>query len=155
MEQSRPWAKEGEGQPEAQPPGGPTREPLDEDLRPATVGELRGQRRWTMVAVVWAVAASAIALVAQLTRVRRALDRRIDPLRSQIEELPTSDDLQRLDRRVRQGNDRVSEASARARGAEAKVDGMDQRIEEIEQRLEEVEARQQEQAAEQQEPAEP
>jgi septal ring factor EnvC (AmiA/AmiB activator) len=163
MEQSRPWASRGDAAPEGQAPPPPAPE-LDEDARPATAGELRGVRRWSTVATVWAVAASVIALVAlldspeetsedeadtaaELTRIRRALDRRIDPLRSQVGELPTADDLQRLEGRVRQANRAASDAAAQARGAEAKADAADQRLDEFEQRLEELEQQQQEQAA--------
>src|SRR5918992_569980 len=43
--------------------GGP---PYDPDAEPATQGDVKTLRRWLIVAAVWAVAASAIALIALL-----------------------------------------------------------------------------------------
>ncbi len=91
---------------------------MDDDNRAATLGELRSTRRWLAVAAVWAVAATALAVFAlieankeddaartqaagELGRVQRGLNDRIDELDSRVDELPTSDDLSKLDGRIR------------------------------------------------------
>jgi len=92
--------------------------PYIEDDRPATLGELRSTRRWLVAAAVWAVAATALAVFALieagkdddaaetraasvLGRVQRGLNNRIDELESRIDDLPTSDDLSKLDGRLK------------------------------------------------------
>ncbi len=44
----------------------PPRRPGDQDREPATRGDLRALRRWVLVAGVWAVAATAVAIIALL-----------------------------------------------------------------------------------------
>lgn len=129
--------------------------PYVEDDRPATYGELRSTRRWLAVAGVWAVAATAIAVFAlieankdddtartqaagELGRVQRALNDRIDELESRIDDLPTSDDLTKLDNRLRDienGSDQVG----------TDIERLDNRLDDVESRLDEVEQAQQQQ----------
>jgi hypothetical protein len=45
------------------PVGGPPLDALPPDA-PATIEDVRASRRWTVVALVWAIAASAIAVIA-------------------------------------------------------------------------------------------
>jgi septal ring factor EnvC (AmiA/AmiB activator) len=90
------------------------------DDAPATVGDVRTLKRWLAVAGVWAVAASAIAIIAllkandnqpkntpnavtgsQLTGVQRDLDQRIDDLEKKVKSMPSSDDLSKLDDRLK------------------------------------------------------
>ena len=124
---------------------------MDEDeARPATLGEVRSLRRWLVVTGVWAVAASAIAIIAlldagedeqrdpgfarigQLNRFQENVNERLDELESRIEELPTSEDVRRLDRRLRQAETRASGAQDDASGVREDVDDLQQRVEELE-----------------------
>ncbi len=90
---------------------------MEEEDRAATLGELRSTRRWLAVAAVWAVAATALAVIAlleanqeddtartqaagELGRVQRGLNERIDELESRIDELATSEDVSNLDDRL-------------------------------------------------------
>jgi hypothetical protein len=125
--------------------------PAEDDAQPATQGELRSLRRWLVVAGVWAVAASAIAIIAlldsgeeeqrdpgtarvgQLTRLRDDLNERMDDLESRVDELATSEDVRKLERRVRRAETRASGASDDASGVREDVDDLQQRVEELEQ----------------------
>jgi septal ring factor EnvC (AmiA/AmiB activator) len=124
------------------------------DDRAATLGELRSTRRWLVVAAVWAVAATALAVIAlleankeddaartqaagELGRVQRGLNERIDDLESRIEELPSSDDVSNLDDRlsdVESGVDDVRSGNERLGG---RLDDLEARVEELEQASEE------------------
>jgi chromosome segregation ATPase len=131
--------------------------PYVEDDRAATYGELRSTRRWLAVAAVWAVAATALAVFAlieankdddadrtraagELARVQRNLNSRMDALESRIAELPTSDDVSKLDGRlkaVEKSADDAATASDRLSGrlddVESQVDDLETRVEELEQ----------------------
>jgi TolA-binding protein len=124
--------------------------PYVEDERPATVADLRSLRRWLAVTAVWAVAATALAVIAlleankeddtartqaagELGRVQRGLNERIDELESRIDELPSSEDVSRLDDRlgeVENGLDDVRGANERLSG---RIDDLESRVEELEQ----------------------
>jgi uncharacterized coiled-coil protein SlyX len=119
--------------------------------RPATVDDLRTLRRWLLVVSVWAVAATAIAVIAlvvanrfdedelntrtadQIRDVQRNLENRIDDLESRIGELPTSEDISDLDNRLGEVEDRVGTTSDRLDRLGARLDDLDQRVEELEQ----------------------
>jgi TolA-binding protein len=120
-----------------------------EDDRPATLGELRSTRRWLAVAAVWAVAATALAVIAlleanqeddtartqaagELGRVQRGLNERIDELESRIDELATSEDVSNLD-------DRLSELEGRADQIQSGNERLSGRIDDLETRVEELE----------------
>ena len=119
---------------------------------PATLGELRNLRRWVVVAGVWAVAASAVAIIAllddgdqdsrndtraatpgQLSRVQKDLDDRIDKLESQVEDLPASEDVSKLENRLKEVESGASGTSDDIKGLNGKVDDLEQRVEEAEQ----------------------
>jgi septal ring factor EnvC (AmiA/AmiB activator) len=111
---------------------------------------VRSLRRWLVVAGVWAVAASAIAIIAllnsneeeqrdpgvarvgQLNRFRDDLNERIDEVEKRVDELPTSDDVRKLERRVQQAERRASGAQDDAGGVREDVDDLQQRVEELE-----------------------
>jgi septal ring factor EnvC (AmiA/AmiB activator) len=138
------------------PPGSPRGEPpsrLDEDARPATVADVRALRRWLLVAGAWAVAATAIAVIAllaanrddgadedrrsartasQVSRLETDLNDRIDELEQRIDELPASEDLSDLDNRLKRVEDGAGDVSGR-------VDELGTQLEELEQRVEAVE----------------
>src|SRR5436190_23806647 len=109
----------------AAPPPPPAPE---EDAQLASRGELRSLRRWLAVAGVWALAATAVAVIAlikatdqhsdsradvsrQIGDAEQALDHRIDSLRSRIDTLPTSQDLTRVDDRLKRAEDEAGRAS--------------------------------------------
>jgi septal ring factor EnvC (AmiA/AmiB activator) len=120
------------------------------DDAPATVGELRTLKRWLIVAGVWAVAASAIAIIAllaaadneqrrpaavtnsQLRGVQRDLDERIDEVERRLEELPQSDDLSKLEGRLKTAEDRVGAARDDARALRTDVDDLQQKVDDLE-----------------------
>jgi septal ring factor EnvC (AmiA/AmiB activator) len=122
----------------------------EDDARPATFGEVRSLRRWLVVTGVWAVAASAIAIIAlldsgeeqqrdpnvarvgQLNRLQENVNERLDDFESRLEELPTSEDVRKLERRVRQAETRASGAQDDASGVREDVDDLQQRVEELE-----------------------
>jgi len=131
---------------------------MDDDTRAATVGELRSTRRWLAVAAVWAVAATALGVLAlieankdddaartqaagELGRVQRTLNDRIDELESRVDELPTSDDLSKLDGRIKD-----IEAGADKSGAG--IEKLGGRLDDVEQRVDDVEQAQESQGAE-------
>jgi len=125
--------------------------PYVEDDRPATYGELRSTRRWLAVAAVWAVAATALAVFAlieankdddeaartqaagELGRVQRDLNNRIDDLESRIEELPTSDDVSKLDSRIKDIEDASDKTSTDIERLGNRLDDLETRVDELEQ----------------------
>jgi septal ring factor EnvC (AmiA/AmiB activator) len=127
-------------------------EPLDPDARPATLGEVRTLRRWLAVAGIWAVAASAIAVIAllearkedeprgpapvsgaQLGRVQDDINERIDELEGQIEALPTSNDVRKLERRLKRVEDGAGDIRGDVRSVNSDLDDLTARVEEVEQ----------------------
>jgi septal ring factor EnvC (AmiA/AmiB activator) len=123
--------------------------PYVEDDRPATYGELRSTRRWLAVAGVWAVAATALAVFAlieankeddaartraagELGRVQRALNDRIDEVESRIDDLPTSDDLSKLDNRLKDLEDASDNVGT-------DIDRLGNRLDELESRVDDLE----------------
>ena len=122
------------------------------DDAPATVGELRTLRRWLIVAGVWAVAASAIAIIAlltandnqpkntpravtgsQLSGVQRDLDERIDALEKKVKTLPTSDDLSKLDDRLKTAENRADSARDDVKATRSDVSDLKKRVDDLEQ----------------------
>jgi septal ring factor EnvC (AmiA/AmiB activator) len=123
--------------------------PLEDD-RPATLGELRSTRRWLAVAAVWAVAATALAVIAlleanqeedtartqaagELGRVQRGLNERIDELESRIDELASSEDVSNLDDRLGELESRVDQIQSGNERLSGRVDDLETRVEELEQ----------------------
>jgi uncharacterized coiled-coil protein SlyX len=119
--------------------------------RVATVDDLRGLRRWLLVASVWSIAATAIAVIAlivanrfdeeeqsartagQIGQVQKDLENRIDDLESRIGELPTSEDVSDLDNRLGKVEDRVGTTSDQLDRLNARLDDIDQRVDDLEQ----------------------
>jgi TolA-binding protein len=127
--------------------------PPDPDALPATKGNVRDLRRWVIVAGVWAVAASAIAIIAlvsgndgsndaartstdvsaQVARVQRALDKRIEALDSKIQALPTSDDVSKLQSGLNDAQDKAASAATDAKDARSKAADLERRLSALEQ----------------------
>jgi septal ring factor EnvC (AmiA/AmiB activator) len=129
--------------------GEPPPAPYVEDDRPATLGDLRSLRRWLIVTAVWAVAATALGVIAliqankdddagktqsaaDLARVQSDLSGRIDDLKSQVDGLPTSDDVSKLDNRIKDVEKRADSTSADIDKLNGRVDDLEQRVDDLE-----------------------
>jgi septal ring factor EnvC (AmiA/AmiB activator) len=137
--------------PPTPPPAPPPDPAFDDEVRPATLAELRTLRRWLAVTGVWAVAASAIAIIAllesskdepagprgvsaaQLGRVQQNLDRRIDRLVSLVDKLPRSSDVAKLERRLKRVEDGAAGTRDDVKALSGDVDDLEQRVEDLEQ----------------------
>jgi septal ring factor EnvC (AmiA/AmiB activator) len=123
--------------------------PYVEDDRPATVGDLRSLRRWLLVTAVWAVAATALGVIAliqankeddtgktetaaELARVQRDLAGRIDDLKAQVDALPTSDDVSKLDGRIRDVEKKVDSTGSDIDKLNGRIDDVEQRVDDLE-----------------------
>jgi len=121
--------------------------------RPVTRDDLRALRRWILVAGVWAVAATAVALIALLdtsgddaartaegaansaTQVRDAqgrLDKRLDELDARLGDLPQADDVSNLQTRLSKIEDTSKKASTDAGDAEDKLTALEDRVKALE-----------------------
>jgi len=133
--------------------GDPPPAPYVEDDRAATVGDLRSLRRWLLVTAVWAIAATALGVIAliqankddttgrtqsaaDLARVQRDLAGRIDDLKAQVDDLPTSDDVSKLDGRIK-------DLEKKADTAGKDIDKLNGRVDDLEKRVDAVEQQQQ------------
>jgi hypothetical protein len=112
--------------------------------------DLKGLRRWVIVAGVWAVAATAVALIALLdssdsdarkeadeaagrvTRTERKLGRRLDALETRLEGLPRSEDVSKLQGRLARAETDASKAAESARSADEKVGELEDRVQALE-----------------------
>jgi septal ring factor EnvC (AmiA/AmiB activator) len=121
---------------------------------PATAEDLRGVRRWLLVAGVWAVAATAIAVIAlvtanrdddeeqnartagQITRVQNQLTERLDELEDRLGELAPAEDVTKLDNRLKKVEDGASRTSDRLDALGDDLDDLQSRVEELEQQAE-------------------
>jgi TolA-binding protein len=136
--------------------------PYVEDDRPATVGELRGTRRWLAVTAVWAVAATALAVFAlieankdddeartqaagELARVQRSLNARMDDLEQRLEELPTSDTISKLDSRLQDLEDASDKAGTNIERLGNRLDDLETSLDDLEARLDDLEQAQESQ----------
>jgi chromosome segregation ATPase len=128
-----------------------------EDEQPATLADIRSLRRWLIVAAIWAVAATALAVIAlleankddsaaqtqaagELGRVQRDLNARIDALESRVDELPTSDDLAKLDSRLKAVEDDADKSRTAADRLSGRVDDLGGQVDDLESRVEELES---------------
>jgi hypothetical protein len=145
------------------PPGGPRPPrpgdvaPYVEDERPATLADIRSLRRWVAVAAVWAVAATALGVIAlleankddngdntraagELGRVQRQLNSRIDGLESRINDLPTSDDVSKLDDRLKTVENSLDKNTTATDRLSSRVDDLEGRVDDLESRVEQLES---------------
>lgn len=139
------------------PPPEPPLDALPPDA-PATVEDVRAARRWTMVALAWAVAASAIALfalmsqddepappppppdnTARIQRLERSTNQRLDAFERRIGGRASQDDIQKLERRLRAMEDDADQAKTDAGDAKSTnteqadaLDALEQRVEDLE-----------------------
>jgi len=115
---------------------------------------VRTLRRWTLVAGVWAVAATAVALialldtsgdaaqrtagqaagrVATLERGQVRLQRRVRDLQGRLAEVPSTRDTDTLEQRIAAAEEDSAGAVSDFKAAGDRVDGLEQRIESLEQ----------------------
>ena len=123
--------------------------PYVEDDQPATLGQLKSTRRWLAVAGVWAVAATALGVIAliqankdddsgktqsaaDLARVQKNLSNRIDDLESRVDDLPTSDDVAKLDGRIKDVEKKVDTTGSDVDKLNGRVDDLESRVDDLE-----------------------
>jgi len=127
--------------PQAPPPARP---------EPATQDDLRSLRRWLLVAGVWAVAATAIAVIAlvqankddsaeigaqtasQVGKVQRDLNNRLDDIEKQLDGLAPASDISRLDKRLKQVEEDVSKSGTQLEKVSGRVDDLENRVDDLE-----------------------
>ena len=123
---------------------------MTDQPRPATEDDLRSLRRWLLVAGVWAVAATAIAVIAlvqankdnseeigartasQIGRVQRDLNERLEQIEGRLDELAPAEDVTRLDNRLKKVESSVSKATDRLDTIADDVDDLQTRVEDLE-----------------------
>jgi septal ring factor EnvC (AmiA/AmiB activator) len=123
----------------------------EDPARPATTDDLRGLRRWLLVAGVWAAAATAIAVIAlvtanqddseeigartanQIGQVQRNLTERLDQIEQRLDELAPAEDVTRLDNRLKKVEETASKTADRIDTVADDVDDLETRVEELEQ----------------------
>jgi archaellum component FlaC len=124
--------------------------PVDAESQPATVGEMRSLRRWLIVTGVWALAATAIAVIAlvvanqddnsnvqqrtagQIARVQRQVNDRIDGLESRMAKLPQSDDISKLENRLREVEDDTGAMTNKLGRLNGRIDDLESRVKTLE-----------------------
>jgi phage shock protein A len=137
---------------EATPPTPPPAPRADPDDEPATQGELRTLRRWLIVAGVWAVAATAIGVIAlvdardakdkasnnasvsgaDLRSSEKKLNDRIDKLETEIKALPSSQDVNGLKSDLAGLTKKVNTAQDDAKSATDATTKLEQRVKALE-----------------------
>jgi TolA-binding protein len=128
-----------------QPPAAPPPRP-----EPATKDDIRSLRRWLLVTGVWAVAATAIAVIAlvqankddsakigqetasQVGKVQRDLNKRLDELESRISDLAPSSDVNKLDTRLKKVENDLSKATTKLDKTSAQVDDLKTKVDDLE-----------------------
>ena len=130
-----------------QPPQPPAAPPRPE---PATADDIRSLRRWLLVTGVWAVAATAIAVIAlvqankddsakigqetasQVGKVQRDLNKRLDEVESRISDLAPSSDVNKLDTRLKKVENDLSKATTKLDKTSAQVDDLKTKVDDLE-----------------------
>lgn len=151
--------------PRTPPPGEPPLDALPPDA-PATVEDVRATRRWTWVAFAWAIAASAIAVIALITandnkndepqqtvadptprieRLEKQTNERLDAFGKRLDDAAAQDDVRKLDRRLAKAEDDATEAKTAASKTTDAIDQLKRDIDDLKQRVDELEKNQQSQ----------
>jgi septal ring factor EnvC (AmiA/AmiB activator) len=147
------------------PIGEPPLDALPPDA-PATVEDVRANRRWTIVALVWAVAASAIAVIAlvqdsnnnsndqstqttqavtpqQLDDFKNQVNDRLDAFSRRLNNTASAADVQKLDKRLTQAEDDASQAKSDASKQADTLTQAQSDINDLQQRVSDLENQQQ------------
>ena len=111
---------------------------------------MRSLRRWLLVAGVWAVAATAIAVIAlvqankddtakigeqtasQVGRVQKELDKRLDEVESKLADLAPSSDVARLDKRLKKVEEDATKTTQKLDKLSGRVDDLETRVDDLE-----------------------
>jgi hypothetical protein len=129
---------------------------------PATRDDVRSVRRWLVVVAVWAVAASAIGIIAliasndeepnesaatnaRLAQLERTLSNRIQDLEQEVSKAASPEDVSKLDARLKDLRGDVTDAKEASESAEKTADDLKTTVDDLEQRVEDVETAQQDQ----------
>jgi len=121
----------------------------DPDLQPATQSDVRSLRRWLLVTAVWAVAATAVALIALLTqddtaekesrsvservtRLERSLNSRLETIEEDTSSVAQREDVTKLAQRLSRVEDASAKAQRDARDLQSSVDDLETRVDELE-----------------------
>ena len=151
------------------PIGEPPLDALPPDA-PATVDDVRASRRWTAVALAWAIAASAIAVIAliqanddgaadktpaqatqsvtpqQLQALEKQTNDRLDAFSRRLNDRAAEADIQKLDKRLAEAEDDASQAKTDASKQGDSVTQLQADVKDLQQRVDELEAQQQDAA---------
>ena len=151
------------------PIGEPPLEALPPDA-PATVEDVRASRRWTWVALAWAIAASAIAVIAliqttddsndtqtqttstsssvtpqQFQDFQKQVNDRLDAFSRRLNDTASASDLEKIDKRLSSIEDDVSSAKDAASKQDDSLTQMQADIKDLQQRVDDLEQQQQSQ----------
>jgi peptidoglycan hydrolase CwlO-like protein len=147
------------------PYGEPPLDALPPDA-PATVEDVRASRRWTIVALVWAVAASAIAVIAlvqasnnssgnqstqttqavtpqQLSSFQKQTNDRLDAFSRRLNGTAAQADVQKLDKRLTQVETDLTQAKSDATKQTDTIKQLQTDVKDLQQRVSQLESSQQ------------
>jgi septal ring factor EnvC (AmiA/AmiB activator) len=150
-------------------PGEPPLDALPPDA-PATVEDVRASRRWTIVALAWAVAASAIAVIAliqagkddnsntttqtQTTQsvspkdfedFQKQVNDRLDAFSKRLSDTASASDVQKLDKRLATVEDDLSKVQDDSGKTNDNVTQLQADVKDLQQRVDDLENQQQSQ----------
>ncbi len=123
--------------------------------RPVRAGDLRGLRRWLLVAAVWATAATAIAVIAliaannarednteagrqsartagEIGAAQRRLDQRVDEIDGRLDELASAEEVSALETRLKRVEDADTPTAEQLEELSGSVDDLETRLESLE-----------------------
>jgi chromosome segregation ATPase len=146
------------------PIGQPPLDALPPDA-PATVEDVRASRRWTWVALAWAMAASAIAVIALVTadhsssnntqttpdltprldKLERDTNARLDAFSRRLSDKASTADLQKLDKRLTKVEGDLTQAKDDLTKQSQALTQLQTDVKDLQQRVSAVEAKQQSQ----------
>jgi chromosome segregation ATPase len=146
------------------PIGQPPLDALPPDA-PATVEDVRASRRWTWVALAWAIAASAIAVIAlvagnnsssnasqtttdltpRIDKLEQDTNARLDAFSRRLSDKASSADLQKLDKRLTTVEDDLTQAKDDLTKQSDAVTQLQTDVKDLQQRVSDLEAKQQSQ----------
>jgi septal ring factor EnvC (AmiA/AmiB activator) len=145
------------------PIGQPPLDALPPDA-PATVEDVRGSRRWTWVALAWAIAASAIAVIALVTgsnssssngaqttadltpridKLEQDTNARLDAFSRRLTDKASSADLQKLDKRLTTVEDDLTQTKDDLVKQTDAVTQLQTDVKDLQQRVSDLESKQQ------------
>jgi chromosome segregation ATPase len=150
---------------------GPVGQPPLDDVppdAPATVEDVRASRRWTWVALVWAIAASAIAIIAlvqdnknssdnnqaqtsqtvtpqQFQDFQKQVNDRLDAFSRRLNDTASTADVDKLDKRLTQVEDDASKAQTNETKQNDAVTQLQSDVKDLQNRVNDLETKQQSQ----------